>query len=182
MLLLQVEELIKILGTGYYIIVYAIGFFAMALSVISFQFKKRVSIILCNCFGQTSWIIYFLLQGDLVSAIACGLSAIMLWVFSKKEQWKWATGKISVTLFIILICGFSLLTFRNWMDIFPLLAGAFAVIANSRKTETRLRQFSLFWSICWLLNSTFKLYPVAFVNDLLCTCSTVISLIRYRKK
>ena len=86
MLSLQVEVLIKILGTGYYIIVYAIGFFAMALSVISFQFKKRVSIILCNCFGQTSWIIYFLLQGDLVSAIACGLSAIMLWFFSKKEQ------------------------------------------------------------------------------------------------
>lgn len=182
MLSLRVDGLIETLGVGYYIIVYAIGIFAMALSVISFQFKKRVSIILCNCFGQISWIVYFVLQGDLVSAIACALSAIMLWVFSKKDQWKWAIGKVSITLFIVLICGFSLLTFRNWMDIFPLLAGAFAVIANSRTSETRLRQFSVFWCLFWFLNSTFKLYPVAFVNDLLCTCSTIVSLIRYRKK
>ena len=45
-----------------------------------------------------------------------------------------------------------------------------------------LRRFSLVWCLSWLLNSAFKMYPVAFVNDLLCTISTVVALVRYRDK
>jgi hypothetical protein len=173
---------VQTLGFVYYILVYGVGVIAMTLSVIAFQFKRRVTIILCNFLGQTTWILYFLLQGDLTSAIACALSAIMLAVFSKKDKWKWATGKISMAVFIVLLCGFSLLSFKVWSDIFPLLAGVFAVLANSRSTEKRLRQLSVFWCLFWLLNSTFKFYPVAFVNDLFCTVSTVVALIRYRDK
>ena len=77
---------------------------------------------------------------------------------------------------------FSLLTFKVWSDIFPLLAGIFVVIANSRKNEKQLRQFSLLWSVSWLLNSILKMYPVAFINDLFCTVSTVVALARCREK
>ena len=179
-MLYSVDGLVEALGVGYYIVVYAIGIVAMALSVIAFQFKHRVTIILSNFFGQTCWVVYFLLQGDVASAITCALSALMLAVFSKKDKWKWSTHPIVIVIFILLICGFSLLSFKDWTDIFPLLAGVFAVVANSRTTEKRLRQFSLLWCLSWLLNSAFKMYPVAFVNDFLCTASTIISLIRYR--
>lgn len=176
----NVEELINTLGIFYYVIVYGIGLLAMTLSVIAFQFKRRVTIILSNFFGQTSWVFYFLLQGDLTSAIACALSAVMLAVFAKKDKWKWATHPVVIIFFILLLSGFSMLSFKGWSDIFPLLAGVFAVIANSRTMEKRLRQFSFFWCIFWLMNSTFKMYPVAFANDLLCTISTIVALIRYR--
>ena len=181
MLSFPVDGIIAVLGKSYWIFVYGIGMIAMLLSVIAFQFKRRVTIILSNFFGQTCWVLYFLLQGDLTSAIACALSAVMLAVFSKKEKWKWAVSPVTVTLFLILISGFSLLSFEGWTDVFPLLAGIFAVIANSRASEKRLRQFSLLWCLFWLLNSAFKLYPVAFANDFLCTLSTVVALIRYRE-
>ena len=177
-----VEALANTMGFGYYLLVYGIGVLAMTLSVIAFQFRRRVTIILCNCLGQISWVLYFLLQTDVTSAVACGLSAVMLGVFSKKDQWKWATGKISIALFLVLMSGFSLLSFRTWSDIFPLLAGVFAVIANSRSTEKRLRQFAVLWCVFWLCNSAFKMYPVALINDLFCTASTVIALIRYRDR
>lgn len=178
----SVDGLIDALGKSYWILVYAVGLIAMLLSIIAFQFKRRVTIILSNFFGQVSWVLYFLLQGDLTSAIACALSAVMMAVFAKKDKWKWAVSPFTVVLFTVLICGFSLLSFEVWSDIFPLLAGVFAVIANSRSSEKRLRQFSLFWCLFWLLNSIFKMYPVAFANDFLCTVSTVVALIRYRKK
>ena len=177
-----VDQLAEAMGFSYYILVYAIGILAMFFSVIAFQFKKRVTIVVFNCLGQVSWVLHFVLQADMTSAISCGLSAIMLAVFSKKDKWKWATSRVTVILFAVLISGFSLLTFKVWSDIFPLLAGVFAVIANSRATEKRLRQFSLAWTSSWLLNSTFKMYPVAFANDFLCPASTVIALIRYRDK
>lgn len=175
-----VDELIASLGIGYYIIVYGIGILAMTLSVIAFQFKNKITIILSSFFGQICWVAHFLLQGDLTSAIACGLSALMLAVFSKSDKWKWSTHPFVVLFFIVLISGFSLLSFKGWKDVFPLLAGVFAVIANSRKTAKYLRLFSVLWCLFWLMNSIFKKYPVAFVNDALCTVSTVISLIRYR--
>lgn len=182
MLSLLVDKLVANLGDFYYILVYGIGIIAMILNIIAFQFKHRVTIILCNCFGQMSWVVYFLLQGDLVSAIACALSAIMLAVFVKQGEWKWVKSPLCIIFFILLISGFSLLSFAVWSDVFPLLAGVFAVIANSRSNEKRLRQFSLLWCGFWLLNSTFKMYPVAIVNDLFCTISTIVALIRYRKK
>jgi len=182
MLGFSVEEFAATLGIGYEILIYGIGLIAMIFSIIAVQFKHRVTIILSNFIGQSCWIAYFLLQGDVTSAIACALSAVMLAVFAKKDKWTWATGRVSIAVFLVLICGFSLLSFRGWTDIFPLLAGVFAVLANSRESEKRLRQLTLFWCVFWLLNSTFKGYPVAFVNDLFCTVSTVIALIRYREK
>ena len=97
-----------------------------------------------------------------------------------KDKWKWVSNKLCPITFTLLVVGFSILTFATWVDIFPLLAGVFAVIANSRKSEKRLRQFSSVWCALWLVNSILKAYPVAFVNDVLCTGSTIVSLIRYR--
>ena len=177
------EALKVLLGdVGYSCLLYGVGILAMAFSVVAFQFKHRVTIILSGFLGQSCWVLYFLLQADYTSAIACGLSAVVLAIFSKKDQWRWATSNWCIAVCAVVICGFSLLTFASWMDIFPLLAGFFCVIANSRSTERRLRQFSLLWCAFWLTNSILKVYPVAFANDLLCTVSALISLIRYRKK
>ena len=182
MLQFDVSGLIDTLGVGYYILVYGIGLLAMTLSVMAYQFPYRVTIILFNCFGQSSWVAHFLLQGDLTSAIACGLSAIMLAVFAQKQRWPWVTGPWLIALFIALISGFSLITFRTWMDIFPLMAGVFAVIANSRTTEKRLRQIAVLWCVSWLMNSILKMYPIALACDLLCTVSTIVALVRYGRK
>lgn len=178
----SLEAMRDALGVGYSVLVWGIGILAMSLSIMAVQFRHRVTIILGNFFGQVCWVLYFLLQGDLLSAIACGLSAVMMAIFSRKGKWKWAAGPISIAVFIALFAGFSLLTFAVWSDIFPLMAGIFAVIANSRTEERRLRQFSLLWCMSWLCNSAFKLYPVAFVNDLFCTISTLVALYRYRNQ
>ena len=169
-------------GTGYGILIYAVGIVAIAFSVAAFQLKHRVSIILCTFCGQSCWVLHFLLQADFTSAVSCGLSAVMLAVFSRQNKWKWATGPAMIALFITLISGFSLLTFKTWKDAFPLMAGVFVVIANSRKSEKRLRQFSLLWCLSWMMNSITKGYPVAFVRDFSCAASTVVGLIRCRKK
>ena len=168
-------------GALYSVSLYAVGALALVLSVIAFQFKHRATIILFSLLGQSCWVLYFLMQSDFTSAVACGLSAVMLAIFSLKDKWKWATSKPCVIFFCVLICGFSLLTFSVPSDVIPLLAGFFAVIANSRSTEKRLRQFALLWCLFWLLNSIVKFYPVALINDLLCTVSAAVSLYRYRK-
>lgn len=176
------DALKEALGGGYYTaLVYAVGILALGFSVVAFQFRHRVTIVLSSFLGQSAWVVYFLLQSDRASAVACALSAVMLAVFSQRERWRWATSVPCVTAFAVVICGFSLLTFSSWLDIFPLLAGFFCVIANSRPTEKRLRQFALLWCAFWLINSILRVYPVAFLNDLFCTVSAIVALVRYRE-
>ena len=114
MLSFSVNGLVNALGLGYYILVYGIGLIAMALSIMAFQFKHRVTIILCSAVGQICWVVYFLLQGDVTSAVACALSALMLAVFSKKDKWKWSTSPYSIAAFLVLLSGFSLLSFKHF--------------------------------------------------------------------
>lgn len=182
MLTYNVDAFAEALGIFYFVLVYGVGILAMAFSVAAFQFRRRVTIIVFNFLGQSTWIAYFLLQGDVASAISCGLCAVMLAIYTQKGKWRWVASPIVLIGFVAILSGFSLLSFKTWSDVFPLAAGVFAVIANSRTSEKRLRQFSVGWCLSWLLNSAFKFYPVAFCNDLFCTVSTIVALIRYREK
>ena len=74
-------------SVGYEILVYAVGIIAIIFSVIAFQFKYKITIILCSFLGQSCWVIYFLLQSDFTSAISCALSAVMLAVFSRQNKY-----------------------------------------------------------------------------------------------
>ena len=161
------------------VLIYAVGILAMVLSVIAYQFKYRVTIIVVNFSGQACWVIYFLLQSDFTSAVSCALTVIVMAIYSMKGKWTWVSSKICFVTFMVAMISFSLVTFAGWKDIFPLLAGVFAVIANSRSEEHSLRFYSAIWCALWLMNSILKVYPVAFVNDVLCTSSSIISIFRY---
>ena len=161
------------------VLIYAVGILAMVLSVIAYQFKYRVTIIVVNFSGQACWVIYFLLQSDFTSAVSCALTVIVMAIYSMKGKWTWVSSKICFVTFMVAMISFSLVTFAGWKDIFPLLAGVFAVIANSRSDERSLRFYSAIWCALWLMNSILKVYPVAFVNDVLCTSSSIISIFRY---
>ena len=169
-------------GVGLTVLIYAVGILAMVLSVMAYQFKYRVTIIVVNFSGQACWVLYFLLQSDFTSAISCALTVIVMAVYSMKGKRKWVSSRLCAAVFLVATVCFSILTFASWRDIFPLLAGVFAVIANSRSDEKSLRQFSAIWCALWLANSIVKVYPVALVNDVLCTGSTIVSLVRYRDK
>ena len=167
-------------SVGLTVAIYAAGIMAMLLSVIAYQFKYRVTIIVVNFSGQACWVLYFLLQSDFTSAVSCAITVAVMVAYSMKDKWRWVSSPLCPIIFTASVVGFSLVTFATWIDIVPLLAGVFAVIANSRSSEKRLRQFSAIWCALWLVNSILKAYPVAFVNDVLCTASAVASLIRYR--
>ena len=177
-----VQALTSGLGFFYYILVYGVGLLAMVLSTSAYQFRRRQMILLFILGGQICWVLYFLLQGDLTSAFASGLTALMLAVFTRRGKWPWATSPVTVVLFCCVIAAFSILSFRVWSDVFPLLAGVFTILSASRETEKNLRILALFYCVLWMCNSIFKAYPVALANDLFCTVSTIVALVRYRKK
>ena len=65
-------------SVGLTVAIYAVGIMAMLLSVIAYQFKYRVTIIVVNFSGQACWVLYFLLQSDFTSAVSCAITVAVM--------------------------------------------------------------------------------------------------------
>ncbi len=168
------------LGIWYQIIFNTIGVLAMLFSVIAYQFKRRFAIMSFTLTGQACWVLYFVWQGDLVSALTCFITVSMVVVFLFRDRAAWAKSRVWLFVFLGAIVLSSVLTFRDWRDVFPMFAGVFIVLSNYMLDETKLRIFALCSLICWVANGALKGYYVALISDLSSLISNVVSLYRYR--
>lgn len=172
------------LGFWYIILINIFGVFAIATKASEYQFKKRaIRFTLCITAGLC-WLIYFLLQGQTVSALANLVSVIQTIIFMQRDKHEWAKSKIWLFVFLTLQIVICVVGFRVWHDIFPPLAGIFGAIAYFVIDEKTYRFFALFNVIFWLSNSISKmpLTLLALICDSTCTISGTIGLVRFYKR
>ncbi|MBO7214472.1 MAG: YgjV family protein [Clostridia bacterium] len=170
---------LKTLGVWYYVILNAFGVIAILLKVTEFQFKKRSTILTFALLASTCWIFYFILYGDLVSAIVNFVCIVQGYVFLCREKYKWANSKLWFFFFLVVQITLGIIFFKVWHDIFPIIAGVFNVIAYFVMNKTQYRFFGLCCLIFWVLNSAFKFYPIALANDVFGSISAFVSIVRY---
>lgn len=167
------------LGIWYLIILNAFGVMAICCKVCEYQFRGRNTIFLLAMFALILWVLYFVFQGDFVSAIANIISFVSVFVFSKREKCKWARSVWWLILFVALQCLLSALAFKSWKDLFAFAAGVLGVFAYYSLDLKKYRFLSFFYAVSWLCNSLFKMYPLALICDVLSTTSVTISIYRY---
>ncbi len=174
------------LGFWYIILFNFFGVLAILIKVSEYQFKKRVvRFIICIC-ASLCWLIYFVLQGQTVSALANLVSLLQVLVFMQRDKYEWAKSKIWLIVFLTAQIAICVIGFKVWHDIFPPIAGVFGAIAYFVIDEKTYRYFALLNVIFWLANSIAKMpmTVLALVCDATCTISGIIGLVRFfrRKK
>jgi len=169
------------LGVWHDIITNFFGVVAIILLVVSFQMQSRIKLLIVFLFSQLMWAIYFILQGDLASGIMCSLSIIMSLIFMQREKHKWANSIFWLFFFIALMLTCSILTFKDWRDLFPLLGNLLTAISFFTLNEKVLRNINVGTYLCWMGNSISKLYVVALISDTLTLISVIVSIIRFNK-
>ncbi|MBO7149814.1 MAG: YgjV family protein [Clostridia bacterium] len=174
------------LGIWYIVLFNFFGVLAIIIKVSEYQFKKRtIRFIICTC-ASLCWLVYFILQGQTVSALANLVSLVQTLVFMQRENHEWAKSKIWLYVFLTLQIAICVVGFKVWHDIFPPLAGIFGAIAYFVIDEKTYRYFALLNVVFWLANSIAKMpmTVLALVCDATCTISGIIGLIRFfrRKK
>ena len=173
------------LGLWYIVLFNFFGVLAIIIKVSEYQFKKRtIRLIICLC-ANLCWFIYFILQGQTVSAFANLVSMLQTIVFMQRDRYKWAKSIVWLYVFLALQITICVVGFKVWHDIFPPIAGVFGAIAYFVIDEKNYRYFALLNVIFWLANSIAKMpmTALALVCDATCTISGVIGLIRfYRRK
>ena len=164
----------------------AVGFVAIIFFFLSYQLKKRKSIILCNLTSRVLYILQYLLLGAFSGAVLDVLGAIVSVVAERSDRgWikKHKRLFFLLTNFIIIGAGLALAAVsRNPIDLFPIVGVTFHTAAFWLKDEQTIRRVSLVGSPFWLAyNLLSRAYSSAF-GDAITIGSLVIALIRYRKK
>ena len=172
------------LGVWYIVLINFFGVLAILTKVSEYQFKKRVIRFIICVSASLCWLIYFVLQGQTVSALANLVSLIQTLVFMQRENHEWAKSKIWLYVFLASQIAICLIGFKVWHDIFPPLAGIFGAIAYFVIDEKTYRYFALLNVVFWLANSIAKMpmTVLALVCDATCTVSGIIGLIRFFRR
>ena len=154
-----------------------VGAFGILFSLLSFQFVKRKYILL----SQMTASLLFSLQLFMVGAITGGCLDMISFVRSLiflNNQKKWASSKLWLVGFIVVMISTGILTWENAWSILPIIGSVLSTVALWMKEGKHIRMISLLVGPCWLVYNIINgAYTGAF-NELMAMTSIVIGLFR----
>lgn len=168
------------MGIGYPILFNAVGVISIFLQFLIFQMRSKKRIVFVGILSNIGWLSYFFLQGDLISGVSGIIGIMSKIIILLSEKYRFAKSKLWNVLFLAFAGVFSLLTFKEWMDVFALIACTSSILAFFMTKENNIRKVALVSYCAFICNSVSKLYIVALIADITALISIVVSLIRYK--
>ena len=172
-----------------YIIAQAFGIFATLCCFAMPLFKKKWQMLMINIGGNLFFILNLLLlglhEGDLfanatamiVNVVSLVQVLISYWHVKKETPVTMAENIV----FLLLYVGMGFIGFQRALDFLPIIASVFNMLAVFQKDEQKTRYLvlcnaSIFCAYYIILGST------SMLAELLAVVTTVIGLVKYRKK
>ena len=167
------------LGIWYLIIINTFGVLAIVFKMSETQLKRRLLIIAFASISTGCWMCYYLLNGNLTSALVSLIAIVKYIIFAQREKHKWADSKWWLYGFLVVQIIVGILTFKNWTSIFAVTAGILGTFAYFTVSQKNYRWILLCCQTCWVINGAFNLYYVALIADSLATISIITAIIRF---
>ena len=158
-----------------------VGVISIFLQIMIFQMKARKHIILFSIASNVGWFTYFALQGDFISGLSSITGILSNVIFLFRGKYRWADSKLWLALFLCIAASIAIITFKDWRDVFPMIACLTSTTAFFMMKEQRIRLISIVTYTFFMCNSISKLYIVALIADVTALLSAIISFIRYAK-
>ena len=119
-----------------------------------YQQRNRKNILLCKLSADICWIFHYFTLGATAGLIPNFIGIFRELVFINRHR-KWASYKIWVVFFIAMNIVLSILTFKNYYDVIPIIASSFVTISLwINNPDLRLGQLLI------------DLAPASFHNDI----------------
>jgi len=171
---------------AYDLLAQGMGFVAMALCTLCYQFKSSRGITLCKMFGDIAYGVHYLLLGAYSGCLTMAVSALSGLLCSMRGQirlmdwkgWKW--------VFVSLMVAVNLAVWRHSFDPIPcvcaLASMTSVVLTYWSGGERQIRLNKLFAGPTWIIYSlSVRSYP-GVINEVIGICSAISALIRYKRK
>lgn len=178
----SIIDAMSTLGVWNDIIVNGLGVIALVLLVASYQMKNRTLMFKVYLGTAIPWMFYFALQGNIVSALMNVVTIVRTLVFKLRGKQKWVDSYWTLAVFLVGMTGLTALSFRDWRDLFPLIATASQTFAFYQVKENTIRAINLFGYVAWILNGITCGYWVALACDTITFLSLIVALVRFSQK
>ena len=173
------------------IIAQAIGIFAMAFNIVSYQGKKQSTVIACQLVGGALFAVNFFMLGATVGGILNAIAAVRAIIYLNKKKFHadspfWLIGFISLYI-ASYILNFTLFgkdfTLINALtEILPVI-GMVAINLSYIKNDAKaVRLFGLVSSPSWLIYNIFNFAIGAIICEVLSLCSIITGIWKYDLK
>ena len=163
-----------------------IGLCAVAAFLLSYQQKKRSSIIFLNILSRCLYILQYILLGAYAGAVLDILGAVSSVIAGKKHTAFIRNHSMQILVAVnacIIAAGVLIACInRNWLDLLAVLGVLLHTSAFWLSNEKRIRQVSLLGSPFWFVyNFLSRAYGSA-IGDLLTISSILLAMARYKDR
>ena len=157
-----------------------VGILAVVFYLLSYQLKKRRSIVLLNSFSSALYVIQYLLLGAFEGAAMDIISTISAVTANNKEKSFIAKYvKAIIVIINMLLLAVGIIFYKNIFSIFPVLGAMLQVSALWITVEKKIRLVSFLGVPFWLIYNLISQAYGATVGSVLCMISIGSAIYRY---
>lgn len=160
------------------IIIQAIGFLALAMSIISFQFKKHGHILLCRTASELIFSLQYILLGAWTAAAMDFISVIRNLLYSHLVKKNRSTTPV-IVVFGIFVVAIGVTTFDGVISLLPIISKLLTTVSYGMKNERLLRFITLPSCIFWIIYNLFVGSIAGVLADSLSLVSLLIAMYKF---
>lgn len=157
----------------------AAGYVAMALTILSFQFRRHRWIMAVMTASSVFWILHYVMMGLYPAAAINTMNMFRNYIYGLREK-KHINSKLIPAFFVVVASVSVFATWKNVWSVLPLMASVIATIANWQTQTKKLKLLSCPRYGLWLAYDLINRDPAGAVNDAFTIGSIAVSLIRER--
>ena len=160
----------------------AIGFLSLLLSLVSFQMKKRCTILLFQMLASISCAVSLIMLGGIAGGILDLVAFSRTLVFSLSDKYKWAGSRACLFFYFGIITVVGILTWEHGTiaSLFAILGTLLSTLSLFMKNEQRLLIISLFVGPCWIAYNLIYSSCFGILNEIIAMTSIITALIRMK--
>ncbi len=161
------------------LLIQGIGFLALIFVILSFQKKKRVTILLLMFVGLLLFVVHYSLLKAWIGALMNLIEVCVVFVSYKKETEKWAKQKFWPYIFIACYIAVGLFTAKTTTDFLPIIAQIFGAIAVWQKNPKTIRFIMLIPRPLWFFYNFIVGSYAGMLTELFILTSVLVGIIRF---
>lgn len=157
----------------------------LAISLIVYSSIKKVgrkTLLVFNIIINLMNATHYLLMQAYSGTACCLIFCAMLAVFYFKGATKFLSSLVVPALFMVAFVVFGLLTYQNWISLFPIVGHSLLVIAFWMDREIVIKEFCVGIALMWVAYNGLIHSYVNFFGQIGCFISYLIFVIRYYVK
>ncbi|MCQ2463480.1 MAG: YgjV family protein [Clostridia bacterium] len=162
-------------------LIQCIGFAAMGMGIVSYQFNKRKTLLIIQAFMGLTWAVHFLLLKEMTGAAMNLIGMVRAFVYSNRDK-KWACSKVIPFVFSASFITASVLTYDGWKSLLPMVAMVMASFVFWSENTGTLRRLNIPCSMLWLVYDAMSSSWAGVANEVFVLVSIAVAMVRFDRR